>query len=68
MSPGLLTVGGVARGAGVSEGSVRTYARHGLIEFTRDSSGRRLFEQAVVQIVRDVHKQRIASRGRRPAA
>lgn len=63
-----LTVGAVARGAGVSEGSVRTYARAGLIEFTVDSSGRRLFDQTIVQIVRDLHQQRIASRGRRPAA
>jgi len=67
MQVGPLTVGAVARGAGVSEGSVRTYARAGLIEFTLDSSGRRLFDQAAVQIVRELHQRRIASRGRRPA-
>lgn len=63
-----LTVGAVARGAGVSEGSVRSYARAGLIEFTLDSTGRRLFDQAVVEVVRNLHQRRIAARGRRSAA
>jgi DNA-binding transcriptional MerR regulator len=62
-----LTVGGLARASEASEASIRTYARENLIEFTTDSSGRRLFDPSVVQVVRELRKRRIASRGRRSA-
>ena len=60
----LLTVGGVARSAGVSEWTVRRYAREELIECSADSAGRRLFDTSVVPVVRALYAKRIASRGR----
>jgi DNA-binding transcriptional MerR regulator len=64
MSRVLLTVGGVARSVGVSEWTVRRYARENLIEHSTDSAGRRLFDASVLPIVRALYAKRIASRGR----
>lgn len=64
--PVSLTVGGLARAAGISEWAVRRYAREELVPYRLDSAGRRLFEDTVVAEVRALYAERIASRGRRP--
>ena len=59
----VLTVGGVARAAGVSEWTVREYAKRNLIPHWVDSAGRRLFDENAIQAVRAVYARRPASRG-----
>lgn len=39
----LLTVGGVAKAAGLHPDTIRSYVREGLLKCERDSAGRRLF-------------------------
>jgi DNA-binding transcriptional MerR regulator len=68
MKPLTLTVGGLARAAGVSEWTVRRYAKENLVPHGRDSAGRRLFEVAVVPAVKALYEKRIASRGSRTAS
>lgn len=63
--PVSLTVGGLARAAGVSEWTVRRYAKEDLVAHSLDSAGRRLFEGAAVADVKALYEKRIASRGRR---
>src|SRR5689334_4588021 len=41
-----LTVGDVARAAGVAPSAVRFYEKHGVITATRDGGGRRLFDDS----------------------
>lgn len=60
-----LTVGGLARAAGVSEWTVRRYAREDLVPHSLDSAGRRLFEETAVAGVKELYQKRVASRGRR---
>lgn len=62
--PVSLTVGGLARAAGISEWAVRRYAREDLIPYRLDSAGRRLFEETAVADVRALYQRRVASRGR----
>lgn len=64
MTRPVLTVGGVARAAGVSEWTVRQYARKKLVQYTLDSAGRRLFDERAVGLVRALYARRLASRGR----
>jgi len=68
MKPTTLTVSGLARAAGVSEGTVRQYARRKLIPFSTDSAGRRLFDETAVRVLRGVFAQHIAARGQRSRA
>ncbi len=68
VSTKLLTVGGVARAAGISEWAVRRYAREELIRHKVDSAGRRLFDESTIAVVRVLYQRRIASRGRRGTA
>lgn len=63
--PVSLTVGGLARAAGISEWTVRRYAREDLVPYRLDSAGRRLFDDTAVDEVRAVYARRIARRGRR---
>ncbi len=63
-----LTVSGLARAAGVSEGTVREYSRRKLIPFSTDSAGRRLFDESAIPVLRGVFAERIAARGRRRRA
>ena len=63
--PVSLTVGGLARAAGISEWTVRRYARDDLVPYRLDSAGRRLFDDTAVDEVRAVYARRIARRGRR---
>lgn len=65
MKPKTLTVSGLARAAGVSEGTVRQYARRKLIPFFTDSAGRRLFDESAVAALRGAFAERIANRGQR---
>ena len=62
--PVSLTVGGLARAAGISEWTVRRYAREGLVPHRLDSAGRRLFDDTAVDEVRALYARRIARRGR----
>jgi DNA-binding transcriptional MerR regulator len=64
MNRKVLTVGGIARAAGVSEWTVRLYAKQNLIPFSLDSAGRRLFDEAVVPTVRTLYTKRVGTRGR----
>lgn len=63
-----LTVSGLARAAGVSEGTVRQYARRKLIPFYTDSAGRRLFDESAIPVLRGVFAKRVAGRGQRRRA
>ena len=63
--PVSLTVGGLARAAGISEWTVRRYAREDLVPYRLDSAGRRLFDEAAIVEVRALYERRVASRGRR---
>lgn len=65
MRPQTLTVSGLARAAGVSEGTVREYARRKLIPYCTDSAGRRLFDESAITALRAAFAKRIAARGRR---
>ena len=65
MRPKTLTVSGLARAAGVSEGTVRQYSRRKLIPYSIDSAGRRLFDESAISMLRTVFDERIAARGRR---
>lgn len=65
MRPKTLTVSGLARAAGVSEGTVRQYSRRKLIPYSIDSAGRRLFDESAISPLRAVFDGRIAARGRR---
>jgi len=60
-----LTVGGLARAAGISEWTVRRYAREELVAHRLDSAGRRLFDDTAIADVKALYEKRIASRGRR---
>jgi len=64
MNHRVLTVGGVARAAGVSEWTVRQYARRNLIPYSLDSAGRRVFADSAVAAVRSVFAKHMAARGR----
>ena len=63
-----LTVSGLARAAGVSEGTVRPYARRKLIPFYTDSAGRRLFDESAIPVLRGVFAKLVAGRGQRRRA
>jgi DNA-binding transcriptional MerR regulator len=65
MRPKTLTVSGLARAAGVSEGTVRQYSRRKLIPYSVDSAGRRLFDESAIPMLRAVFAERVAARGRR---
>lgn len=53
----LLTVGGVAKAAGLHPDTIRSYVREGLLKCERDSAGRRLFSLRAVAAA-----QRIAAK------
>jgi DNA-binding transcriptional MerR regulator len=56
------TTGTVARQGEVSPPTVRLYAQLGLLEFTRDSRGNRLFRKGTGEKVREIYQERMARR------
>ena len=58
------TTSTLARAAGVTTPTVVLYARLGLLEHVRASSGMRLFKQGQAEKVREIFNDRMAWRGR----
>ena len=67
----LLTIGEIARRAGVCKATLHQYEKLGIIAPARDSSDRRLYTTADVDAVRAAYAERMARRphlNRRPMA
>jgi DNA-binding transcriptional MerR regulator len=58
----LMTIATAAKQAGLTPGTLRVYERLGLLSPQRDSTGRRLFSNADVQLARRVAADRRAAR------
>jgi hypothetical protein len=54
MSSQLMTVGGIAAASGAPAPTIRSWVRKGLVQCTRDSTGRRLFDQRALAKVREL--------------
>ena len=52
----------VAKKVGVHPDTVRSYCRQGLLKPIRDSAGRRLFTDADIRRVREIHMKMITRR------
>ena len=61
-------IGPLARKADVAVGTLRGYARAGLLECARDANGNWLFPPGQEQRVREIYAERMARRGRRLGA
>jgi len=57
----LMTIATAAKQAGLTPGTLRVYERLGLLSPQRDSTGRRLFSNADVQLARRVAADRRAA-------
>ena len=62
------TIGKVARGAGLCDATIRTYADDGLLDYRLDSTGRRLFRPGAAAEARRIHLERQARRRGRDGA
>lgn len=62
------TTGALARAAEVTVPTIQKYADLGLLEYRRASNGVRLFRRGQAGRVREILGERLANRGRRPAA